>query len=163
MNARDMPRVGWTEMLQRLEGMPAFLATALHEAGDGELTVRPSAEEFALVEQACHLRDVEREAYLVRVRRVLSEDQPELAGFDGTAVARERGYIDQDAHAAAQEFAAARRELLALIAPLTSADFARAASFGGKRITLADLIAMIDAHDGEHREEIEHLLDDIEE
>jgi hypothetical protein len=142
--------------------MPAFLEAALHEAGEENFLARPSAEDFSLVEHACHLRDLEREGYLVRVRRILGESVPVLEGFDGKAVAAARDYPSQDAHAAAQDFAAARRELLALMAPLAADDFRREATFGGNRITLAGLVELMEAHDSEHRQEIERILDDIE-
>ena len=162
MNAPEAAPTSRAKTYERLEAMPAFLEAALHEAGEDHFGARPTAEAFSLVEHACHLRDLEREGYLVRVRRVLAEAAPELEGFDGTTIARERDYASQDAHAAAQDFAAARRELLALLAPLTPDDFRRDAVFGGRRVTLAELVAMIDAHDLEHREEIERILDDIE-
>jgi hypothetical protein len=148
--------------LERLQSMPAFLEAALHEAGEENYGLKPTGEAFSLVEHACHLRDLEREGYLVRVRRMLSERTPELADFDGTAVAEARDYLSQDAHAAAQDFAAARRELVGVLAALSADDLRRDATFGGRRISLADLVALIDAHDGEHRQEIEGILDDIE-
>ena len=142
--------------------MPAFLEAALHEAGEENFGVKPSDDAFSLVEHACHLRDLEREGYLVRVRRMLSERTPELADFDGDTIAEARNYASQDAHAAAQDFAAARRELLGVLAALSADDLKRDATFGGRRISLSDLVALIDAHDGEHRQAIEGILDDIE-
>jgi hypothetical protein len=124
--------------------------------------VRPTDEDFSLAEHACHLRDLEREGYIVRVRRMLAEDAPELEGFDGKAVAEARNYPAEDAYEAARTFVAARRELLALLAPLSAEAFQREARFGGRRITLVDLVHLIDAHDCEHRLEIERLLDDLE-
>lgn len=162
MNAPEKQPAGWARTVERIAAMPAFLEAALHEAGEENLSARPSDDEFSLVEQACHLRDLEREGYLVRVRRILSENVPELDAFDGQAIAAARNYRDQDAHAAAQDFAAARRELVSLLAPLSSDAYGRTALFSGKRITLSDLLTLIDAHDGEHRDEIERILDDIE-
>jgi hypothetical protein len=162
MNAPEMPPASWGKTIERLAAMPAFLEAALHEAGEENLSARPSGDAFSLVEHACHLRDLEREGYLVRVRRMLSEATPALESFDGQAVAEARGYATQDAHAAAQDFAAARRELLAVLAALSADDYRREAAFAGKRITLSDLVALIDAHDGEHRDEIERILDGIE-
>ena len=142
--------------------MPAFVEAALQAPSPGELVLRPAPEGFALVEQACHLRDLEREGYLVRVRRMLAEDVPSLEAFDGAAVARARDYLGADAHSAARDFAAARREVIALMAPLGEAELARAATFDGQRITLADLVAMMCEHDRGHREEIEALVDALE-
>jgi hypothetical protein len=162
MNAPDMQSAGWAGTIERIAAMPAFLEAAMHEVGEENFGIRPSADDFSLAEHACHLRDLEREGYLVRVRRILSEESPELEGFDGKAVAEARDYAAQDPRAAARDFAAARRELLALLSEADATAFGRAARFAGRRITLADLVTLIDAHDGEHRLEIERLLDDFE-
>lgn len=163
VSAADLPRMGLAESIERLESMPEFLEAALDTATRDELVFRPSPEEFSLVEHACHLRDLEREGYLVRVRRMLNEKAPALESFDGAAVAQARNYFEQDARIAAQEFAAARRSLTGLLAPLTADDLKREASFAGKRICFGDLIAMMVDHDRGHRMEIEELMDALEE
>ena len=162
MSAADFPRAGLQDAIAALTSMPGFLEAALHAASPGELRLRPSEDGFSLAEQACHLRDLEREGYLVRVRRMLAEQVPDLEGFDGAAVARARDYLGEDAHAAARDFAAARGEVISLLAPLLDADLARAATFDGKRITLLDLVAMICEHDCGHRAQIEALVDATE-
>ena len=163
MDVAGFPRLGLSEAIEHLATMPAFLEAALEVASGEELLFRPGeGGEFSLLEQACHLRDLEREGYLVRVRRILSEDVPTLAAFDGAAIARERDYLAQDARRAAQEFAAARRELIGLLAPLTPGDLAREAIFEGRRICLVDLVAMVVEHDRGHREEIEALAEALE-
>lgn len=161
-DATDLPRSELPESIERLEEMPAFLDAALDAVPDDELLSRPAPGEFSLVEQACHLRDVEREGYLVRVRRMLSETLPGLEGFDGTAVARARNYMAQDARVAAQEFAAARREVIGLLAATTPDDLGREAIFDDRRITLRDLVAMMEEHDRGHRVEIERLIEALE-
>lgn len=150
------------ESIERLESMPEFLDTAVEIVSTEDRRFRPAPDAFSLVEHACHLRDLEREGYLVRVRRMIAEKAPALEPFDGGAVARERDYLSQDARIAAQEFAAARREVAGLLAPLTAQDLGREATFGGRRVTLADLVAMMVEHDREHREQIEELMDAIE-
>ena len=163
MDTADFPRLGFAESIERLSAMPEFLDAALVAAEPEDLLSRPGEGEFSLVEHACHLRDLEREGYLIRVRRMIAETNPELQPFDGTAVAAARDYRSQDARAAAHDFARARREVVALLAPLTAEQLRREARFGGKRICLADLVAMMVEHDREHREEIERLMDAIEE
>jgi len=163
MGAPEFPVVVLTEALERLAEMPPILEASLSGRTAEALRTRTEAGgEFSLVEQACHLRDLEREGYLLRVRRILSEASPRLGDFDGQAVAAARDYPGQDAHAAAQDFAAARRELLAVLAALSAQDLAREALFDGRRISLAGLVMLIDGHDTGHREEIERILDDIE-
>ena len=143
MDVSDLPRVGLTEAIERLGAMPAFLEAALEAASADELAFRPGEGELSLTEQACHLRDLEREGYLVRVRRILAEETPALEGFDGTAIARERDYL----------------ALTALVSPRGPAELGRTALFEGRRITLEELVAMILEHDRGHREEIEAIVD----
>ena len=163
MNAADFPRLGFAESLERLSGMPEFVEAAVVAVEPADLLARPGEDEFSLVEHACHLRDLEREGYMVRVRRMLSESSPDLQGFDGSAIAAARDYRAQDARAAARDFGSARREVVALLRPLGADDLRREATFGGKRISLADLVAMMVEHDREHRDEIERLMDSLEE
>jgi hypothetical protein len=163
MNAADFPRLGLAESIERLESMPEFLDAALDAVSGEELLARPGPDEFSLVEHACHLRDLEREGYLVRLRRVLGESEPRLEPFDGTAVAAARDYLSQDARIAAQEFAAARQELTGTLAALTAGEMRREAMFGERRVCLGDLVAMMVEHDRGHREEIERLMDYLDE
>jgi DinB superfamily len=162
MDTGDVPNAGGPGAIGRLESMPAFLDEALQSVSLDDLVARPAAGEFSLVEQACHLRDLEREGYLVRVRRILAETLPQLEGFDGAAVARARNYSAQDPYAAARDFAAARREVASLLAAASARDLEREAMFDGKRITLRELIAMMEQHDRGHREEIERLIEALE-
>ncbi|HET7729625.1 MAG TPA: DinB family protein [Usitatibacter sp.] len=158
------PRLGLAESIERLDAMPEFLEAAIDAAGHPEnFLFQPAPGEFSLVEHACHLRDLEREGYLVRVRRMAAEDGPALQSFDGAAIAAARGYRGQDARIAAQEFGAARRELVGMLAPLTEEDMARQATFDGEPVSFGDMIAMMVEHDRGHREEIEHLIDRLEE
>ncbi len=159
MDVSDIPRVGFNEAIERLAAMPAFVEAALEAASREELVFRPGEEEFSLLEHACHLRDLEREGYLARAQRILAEDTPALEGFDGAAIARERTYLLQDARAAARDFAQARRTLTALLSAASAEQLHRTATFGGRRITLEDLVGMILEHDRGHREEIENIVD----
>jgi len=148
------------ESIARLAAMPAFLAAAI-VAASGATTTRTRGGDFALVEQACHLRDLDREAFLVRACRMLAETRPELEPFHGDAAARERDYIAQDADRATRDFAAARAELITLFASLAPRELERDGLFAGERITLRGLVAMVEAHDAEHRGQIEQLLAEL--
>jgi hypothetical protein len=143
---------------QSIVDMPRVVTEAITGADKATLVRRGEGGTFSLTEQACHLRDLEREGYLVRVRRILAENDPALAGFEGDVVARERRYETQDASAAVRDFTRARAELVALLATVDEVQVARTATFAGQRITLGDLVAMIEEHDGGHRDEIAALV-----
>jgi len=138
--------------------MPGFLQAAIVRATPRGLRARTSPDAFCLIEHACHLRDLEREGYGVRLRRMLEESAPSLAGFEGDVVARQRNYMVQDPRDAAAEFAVARAAFLARAEALTDAEMARTASFGGRTITMGDLFAMMVEHDEGHRIEIAALV-----
>src|SRR4051812_17017744 len=80
MGAREFPRLEIEEALARLESMSFFMTAVIEGASRDELLFSPGNRgEFSLTEQACHLRDLEREGYLVRARRMLSETTPQLS------------------------------------------------------------------------------------
>jgi hypothetical protein len=158
MNAADIQSITLAEALARLAQMPPLLHRALADASPEELRIRTDPDSFCLVEQACHLRDLEREGYAVRLQRMLCEDRPVLAQFEGDVVARERRYVEQDAHRACDEFAVARSALIDRAETLGAAQMARTAVFMGRTITVCDLLAMIVEHDRGHREEIAKLV-----
>jgi hypothetical protein len=58
----------------------------------------------------CHLRDMEEMAYLNRYQRMLAEDNPRLHNIDQDRIAYERGYMNQDARVALEEFKRLRAE-----------------------------------------------------
>jgi hypothetical protein len=158
VNPATFTPVALAEAVERLESMPVFLASAIASVSAADLAWQPAPGEFSLTGHACHLRDLEREGYLVRVRRMLSEEHPALEGFDGGAIAAARDYPSQDPAAAARDFAATRGELLGLVRPLTPAELAREGTFGGEPVCFADVISMMVEHDREHRAEIQRLL-----
>lgn len=163
MTTLDAPRLGLAETIERLDSMPEFLDAALGAVSPEQLVARPGDGLFSLAEHACHLRDVEREAFLVRVQRLIGESAPALAPYDGGAVAARRNYLAEDVGKAARDFAAARRHLVQLLGTVRDEDLGREATFGGKPVCFADVIAMMAGHDREHREEIERLMDFLEE
>ena len=158
MNIADFHPVALADAVDRLGSMPAFLDRALAAVERKALLTQPAPGEFSLVEHACHLRDVESDAYAVRVRRMRLEQSPALAPFDGGAVAEASDYPSQDPFAAARQFAAARAALLPQVSSLTPDELAREGTFGDRRVCFADVIAMMVEHDRGHREEIEALV-----
>ncbi len=146
------------DLLAFLAETPAVvrqLTDALDAAGG---RYKPSSSEFSALEQVCHLRDIEREGYAVRLRRLLAEDEPALPDVDGAQLALERDYQREDFAAALAAFAAARRANVAAVAKLSAAQLARAGLFAGvRRVTVADVLAMMREHDEAHRAELQEL------
>jgi hypothetical protein len=145
-------------LVDRLDSMPVRLRERL-DVGSDYLTVRVPDHDFSLVEHVCHLRDLEIEAFGVRVRRVLAEELPVLESVDGTALAAQRSYRREPADQAFEAFSKARRRLVGRLRRLTENERRRLGLRDGiRRMTLEDLAVEIDDHDQTHILEVDELL-----
>jgi DinB superfamily len=69
------------EITKTLRATPVVLRTLVRGVDDGRLRRRPAPREWAIIEVVAHLADTEERA-LGRVRRMLAEEDPQLAPFD---------------------------------------------------------------------------------
>src|SRR4051812_48265252 len=100
------------QTFEKLEKMVAYLREMFAELTDDQAAVRPCENEFAPVEQAWHLADLEREGFGARILLILSETSPILPNFEGQRLARERNYLSRSLADGLDAFAAARTENL---------------------------------------------------
>jgi hypothetical protein len=144
---------------QRLLGLVPLLLAAKERIPRSEWAKRPREEVFSLVDQVCHLRDLEEEGFTLRIRRLLREESPELADFDGAGVAAARDYRKQDLGAALTALDLARRQNVAVLADLPPEAFQRRGRQGELgEVSLERLTALMLEHDAAHRQELEALL-----
>jgi hypothetical protein len=123
---------------------------------------RPREAEFSVLENVCHLRDIEREGYAARIRRLLDENEPLLPDIDGSRLARERDYNSHQMETALEDFAGAREGNVAVIRSLTPDQLERAGVLETVGpITLSRLLRMMREHDEAHRKEIEELREQL--
>jgi len=141
-----------------LRGMPAFLRdSAARFRGDAILS--SPAGTLCFLEQVWHLADLESEGFAVRIRRILDEDNPVLADFDGARVARERNYRALSLEGGLVLFTSTRLRNLEILEGLDEVRWARAATQEGVgRLRLSDLPRRMAEHDASHRDEIRALL-----
>jgi hypothetical protein len=142
-------RMALARMPEELSGQFA----ALSALGARE---RRAGQAFSPVEQVWHLADLEHEGFGRRIERLLHEEQPVLADFDGDAIAAERDYRRRSLREGLAAFAAARAANLARLAQLTSTDWARSGTQEGVgAVALCDMPVFMSQHDAAHRAEIE--------
>lgn len=152
-------RRSFAELLQQLADMPQQVMQRLATLSTSQRTQRPAGTAFSALEHLCHLRDLDRDAFLPRVQAMLQQQQAELRGVNGSVWATERDYQTQDWQQAADGVAAARQALLAVLQGCDAAAQARIAVWEGKRrLTLAELVADMAEHDATHLQEIDELL-----
>ena len=139
--------------------MPEVLERAFGRLAAAASTRPGTGGAFSPVEHCWHLADLEREGYARRIRRLLDEDEPQLADFDGARIAAERNYRQLSLAEGLAAFRAARRDNLSVLRSLTTAQWSRAGTQEGVgRITLADIPRMMAEHDAAHRAEIDSWL-----
>jgi hypothetical protein len=105
MDQRDKVR-----LIYNLRSLSYELEDLLAGLDEETLRWRPIPHKWSIKEIMCHLRDMERLAYLERYRRILAEDNPFLPNVDQDRIAFETDYINQDANAALEEFKQLRSE-----------------------------------------------------
>jgi len=138
-------------LLATLRSTPAALFTGMKSVPDTQSAVRSIPNEWSLTEIICHLRDVDHEVNLPRLKKVMSEDNPFLPGVDSDPWAEERLYRLQDGKQSLHQFTDTRLEMLALLEHLTPTDWeriSRHAIFGPTR--LIELVEFIASHDRNH-------------
>lgn len=138
-------------ILAVLRSTPAALGSLCYPLTDAAWTGRPLPGEWAPVEIVCHLRDVEFEVNLSRLRQVLAGDNPFIPGQDTDPWAEQRQYILQDGPRALERFISTRQRVLSLLEGLPPGQWdlpARHAIFGPT--TLLELASIMARHDRLH-------------
>src|SRR5438045_4553257 len=91
-------------LLNNLRSLPNELTDLLTDLDDEMLRWRPIPNKWSIKEIVCHLRDMERLAYLARYQKIVSEDHPYLENVDQNRLAYENDYINQNTEEALEEF-----------------------------------------------------------
>lgn len=121
--------------------------------------IRPPDGSFSLVEHVWHLADLEKDGFAERIRRIVAEENPTLADFDGARVARERNYRSRDMAEGLGAFQRARAANTSRLRALTPAERSRAGVQDGVgSLTLQDIPTRMLEHDASHRKEIDDLM-----
>ena len=146
------------QLIAVLKSTPEKVSVMAEGVGENNLRKKEFEEEFSILEHVCHLRDIEREGYCERIRKILNEIEPLLEDIDGGRLAVEREYNRQDLSAALKDFAASRRSSIDYLEGIDLSELARRAHFeGAGQITLERLLLMMREHDEEHLATIRRL------
>jgi hypothetical protein len=99
------------------------VVAALSGASEAELDRRPANDKWSAREIVHHLADSEMTA-AIRLRRLLAEDSPTIAGYDQEEFARKLHY-DRPIAGSLEAFGAARRSTAEILDRLTEDEWAR--------------------------------------
>lgn len=126
---------------ETLAATPQALKAAIRGLSRKALLFTPAPGKWSILEILCHMRDMERDAYLTRYRRILAEDEPRLPDLNGEALAIERDYRNAKAPEVVREWLSLRRENLQMLRKTGRAQWARAGVHEtAGRLTMEDLI-----------------------
>jgi carbonic anhydrase/acetyltransferase-like protein (isoleucine patch superfamily) len=149
----------WSRLLAVLDETPRWVALQLDRHAAPRWANAPARGRWCALEVLCHLRDTDREVYLPRLERILTEPRPEIAYVDMSRWPEERGYradTPQGAHAAWGE---ARRRLLSRLVPLGPGDWARVAIHSLRGYyPLGEMVREWVEHDLAHRRQLAAAL-----
>lgn len=112
------------ETLKILRGTPVVLRRLVHGLDDDTWRRRPAAGEWSILEVVAHVGDTDERA-LGRVRRMLTEEEPIIPGYDQEALAVERRYIEMDPAGVLERFETIRNEHVAVLEGLDDAGWRR--------------------------------------
>jgi len=146
-------------ILAVMSATPAVLQSLTASVPDSVWPRKPIADEWALVEVVCHLRDTEREIHHMQVNTLLEQSDPFISRPDSTVWAKERNYLEEDGQAALRDFTSARMETLARLNGLNDAEWkqkARHAIFGPTHFQ--EVIGFMADHDRMHIQQAWNIL-----
>ncbi|HZS43619.1 MAG TPA: DinB family protein [Blastocatellia bacterium] len=148
------------EILSILNATPEQIKEITKDLGRDCLTWKASPKHFSILENVCHLRDIEREGYTVRIERIVAEETPVLPDINGPQLALERKYNEENLEPALASFVDARSKTIALIKELSEDQFSRIGTFEDQGdMTLAGMLAVMCEHDQEHLRDIKEARD----
>lgn len=139
------------ETLKTLRAIPTVRRALVGQLDDEQARRRPSDDEWSVVEAVAHMRDVERHA-LQRVRRMVTEETPELPAFDHEDYVRLGNYVELPLQPTLKEYMQVRQEHLDLLGGLSPDDWRRP---GHHEVHGAVTVAGYEVHVA--AEEVDHL------
>jgi uncharacterized damage-inducible protein DinB len=149
------------ECLIQIKGLaetPSRVAAAVELADEARWRARPSATVWAPIEVLGHLADLEL-VFGVRLRAMLTLDEPALAQVDGSQLVERARYLDWPLTVALDRFTRRRRENLELLDGCSAEDLNRTGVHPSRgRLSVADLVAVMLAHDTDHVGQIRSRL-----
>jgi hypothetical protein len=144
--------------IKGLAETPLRLAALAERADEPRWRVRPAPAVWAPIEVLGHLADSELIAG-ARLRAILTIVEPALQAFDGARLAERARYLEWPLATALDRFRGRRNETLELLDRCSAEDLCRTGIHPTRgRLTVADMVAVMLAHDADHAGQIRTRL-----
>ncbi len=145
----------WGQLLAVLAETPDRAAGWLERLGEPAWRRSPGPKRWSALEVLCHLRDADREVLGPRIERLLAEERPEFLDVDMTGWDERHRYREQSPPAVLEAWRALRGGIVARLAPLGRAEWARI-GFHSVRgpFPLPEIVRSFAEHDLSHRRQM---------
>jgi DinB family protein len=155
---RERDDLDFEGQLKFLQDTPHKLLQLVEGLSEPELRWRNSDSDFSMVENICHLRDIEAEGYTARINRILDETNPFLPDIDGARLAVERDYNSQNVEATLQLMTEARIRNIERLRLVDQKQLEREGMLEGVgNVSLRKLVVMMTEHDENHISDLRSL------
>jgi hypothetical protein len=145
------------EIVNILRALPSQIEELVQGLPEDAIRWRPSPREWSIKEVCYHLRD-SSEIDGERIRRMLSEEEPFLPGYDQEALARERDYQSESMPLVLTALRAFSGGLAYLLENLGEAEWQRRGRHEERGpINIAQYAQLLADHASEHLEQIKAL------
>lgn len=143
-----------TSLIARYKAGYAEVVGALRGITPAELDWRPAATEWSTREVVHHLADSETIAG-IRLRRLLTEENPRIQGYDQAEYVRRLRYAERPVEPALEAIEAARATTAQLLDVMTEADWQRAGTHSESgRYSAGRWLEIYAAHAHDHAAQI---------
>jgi hypothetical protein len=140
-----------TQAAALLEASGAAVQAELAAAPEAALAWHPAPGEWCVKETLGHILEAERRGFNGRIRRILQEQDPDLAAWDQQAVARTRQDCGRPTLELLREFTDVRADSVRLVTGLEPSDLERAGEHEKVgQLRIADLLHEWVHHDRNH-------------
>jgi len=144
-------KAGYDEVARSLEGFP-----------ESELSAHPIAGKWSAREIVQHLADSEMNS-AIRLRKLLTEDDPQIQGYDQEHYASLLRYNERDIAPALDALRGARVTSAQLLDSMTDADWSREGTHSESgRYTAEDWLRIYAAHAHNHAAQIRRLREALQ-
>jgi hypothetical protein len=145
------------QTIDAMRALPSQIEELVRDLSEDALRWRPSPRERSIKELCCQLRD-DAETHGVRIRRMVSEDDPFLPSYDQEALARERDYQNESTPLVLTAIRAFWGGLAYLLENLSDEDWQRTGRHEERGpISIAQYAQLLADHGREHLEQIKTL------
>jgi hypothetical protein len=120
---------------------------------------KPGVGKLSIIEHLSHMLDMEKQVFGIRLRRVLTEDNPRLDPVNQEHMIEESKWADRTWGEILDEWERLRLDNVQLVERTGEAEWARPVRHPdlGDKSTFADVVSRWSKHDGEHLRQIEIL------